>query len=138
MMTGMSERQGRRGTINETARTVALAAIALLLVAILAVLITLAWRGLRIDHTGTVAIGGMSDAIPLEMTGPITLTMPEPARLIATGPDGAPILAEFAVLSCPTCGGGMVPTRWNLLTGKIDWVCPSCGETITAPAHADD
>jgi len=137
-MTKMDEHADRRDRVNRAAQTAALLAIAVLLVAILAVLITVAWNGLRIEHTGTVAFGGPTDAVPLEMTGPITLEMPEPARLIATGADGEPIVIDLAILTCPTCGGAMVPTRWNLLTGEIDWVCPSCGEVITSSAESND
>jgi hypothetical protein len=118
--------------MNRTLQTAALGMIALLLVAILATLITIAWRGVRVEHTGVVSLGGALDALPLRMIEPITLRMPEPARLITTGPEGGPIHTNLSFLPCPTCDGTMVPVRWNLWTGELDWICPQCGEAVTA------
>ncbi|MGB2984179.1 MAG: hypothetical protein WBC63_10050 [Candidatus Bipolaricaulia bacterium] len=118
--------------MTKAAQTAVLVLISILLIAILATLITIAWRGVRIEHTGTVAFGGIVDEIPLRMSAPITLTMPEPAHLITTGPDAEAIPVDLALLTCPSCGSTMVPARWNLWTGEIDWICPNCRETVTA------
>jgi hypothetical protein len=118
--------------MSKAMQTTMLGMIALLLVAILATLITIAWRGVRVEHTGVVSLGETLDALPLRMIEPITLQMPEPARLITTGPEGGPIHTDLSVLPCPTCDGTMVPVRWNLWTGELDWICPECGDAVTA------
>ena len=114
--------------MDKTPQTVALSLIAFLLIAILATLITIAWRGVRVEHTGVVSLGGMLDAIPLQMSEPITIQMPEPARMIATGAEGDTIPVDLSLPVCPECGGAMVPVRWNPWTGAIDWSCPICGD----------
>jgi len=118
--------------MNKQAQSIALAGIAVLLVAILATLLVIAVRGIRFEHTGSVTLDGMSEGVRLRMVDPVTLEMPEPAHLLATGADGEGIPIDLALLACPTCEGTMVPVRWNLWTGEIDWVCPACGETVTA------
>jgi len=119
--------------MNRVVQSLAAVAIVGLLAAILVLLLGIAHNGIRIEHTGSVDLAGMVDRVDLTMTEPIELTMPEPGRLVTTGPDGTavPISLELAV--CPTCGGAMVPVRWNLWTGEIAWRCRDCGETLTAP-----
>ena len=112
-----------------------LIAIALVLTAILAVLVTVAIRGIRFEHSGTVAFGVDGGAITLTMAEPVRLEMPTPATLVATGPDGESIAMSLSLVECPECDTAMVPTRWNLLSGEIEWTCPACGEETTAPAE---
>jgi len=97
--------------------------------------VTVAIRGIRFEHTGTVAFGVVGEAVPMTMAEPVRLEMPTPATLVATGPDGEPISVSLSLVECPTCGAAMVPTRWNLLSGEIEWACPACGEVTTAPAE---
>ena len=120
--------------MDRTPQTVVLSLIALLLLAILATLVAIAWRGVRVDHTGTVTLDGMVDAITLEMSEePVTIQMPEPGHLIATGPTGTSIPVDLAMAGCPECGGPMIPVRWNLWTGEIEWGCPVCGAGPAGP-----
>jgi hypothetical protein len=118
--------------MNKTTVSIALAAIIVLLIAVLAALATIAWRGIRIEHAGSVTLAGMTEDVRLRMVDPVTLEMPEPAHLVTTGADGDAIPVDLSLPACPACGGPMVPVRWNLWTGRIDWVCPACGETMTA------
>jgi hypothetical protein len=106
--------------------------IAVLLLCILASLIVVAWRGIRIEHTGTVIVEGMPEGVRLTMDEPVELEMPEAITLHATGPDGGALPFEIGLLPCPSCEGTMVPVRWNLWTGEIEWVCPVCGESVTS------
>jgi len=119
--------------VDKTPQTVALSLIAFLLIAILATLITIAWRGVRVEHTGAVSLGGMLDPIPLQMNEPITIQMPEPARMIATGAGADAIPVDLSLPVCPKCGGSIVPVRWNPWTGAIDWSCPICGDGPAEP-----
>lgn len=109
-------------------QTMVLSVIALLLVAILATLITIAWRGVRVEHTGAVSLEAMAEGIPLRMEGPVTFQTPDPVRMITTGQttDSVPVALSF--LPCPSCGGTMILVRWNLWTGEIEWACPTCDE----------
>lgn len=118
--------------MNKTIPSVALGAIAVLLIAILAVLLTIAWRGVEIEHTGYVTLAGVSEGVELRMTDPVTLRVPETVHMVATGADGDAIPVDLALPTCPSCGGSMIPVRLNLWTGEIDWACPACGETVTA------
>ena len=109
-----------------------LALIVVLLMAICALLALLAIRGVRVEHTGSVNLGPMQEGIALQMSAPVELVMPEAVRTIATGPDGGAVPLELDFLSCSTCDATMVPVRWNLWTGEIDWLCPDCGEALTS------
>jgi len=117
--------------MNKTIPSIALVAIAVLLIAILAALATIAWRGIQIEHTGYVTLDGMTEGVQLRMVDPVALHMPEAVHLVATGAAGGAIPVGLSLLTCPSCGETMVPIRWNLWTGEIDWVCPVCGETTT-------
>jgi hypothetical protein len=119
--------------MNKTISSIALGAIAVLLIAILAVLLTIVLRGVQIEHTGYVTLAGMSEGVELRMADPVTLRVPETVHMVATGADGDAIPVDLSFATCPACGGAMIPVRLNLWTGKIDWVCPACGETTTAP-----
>jgi len=68
------------------------------------------------------------------MTDPIQIEMPEAVQLVASGPDGGAVPVELEFISCSSCGGTMVPVRWNLWTGEIEWVCPTCGDSAIGPA----
>jgi len=98
-----------------------------LLAAILAMLALLAVRGVRIEHRGSVNLGAMQEGIALRMDHPIELVMPEAVRMVATGPDGEAVPLKLDILSCSRCDATMIPVRWNLWTGEIDWLCPDCG-----------
>jgi len=121
--------------MNRVVQSLAAVAIVGLLAAILALLFGIARDGIRIEHTGTVDLTGMVERVGLTMSEPIVLTMPEPGRLITTGPDGTAVPISVELATCPECGGAMVPVRWNLWTGEIEWRCRDCGEAITAPSR---
>ena len=118
--------EGERMASKSTAQTIVLGAIAFLLIAVLSVLIVIAWRGVRVEHTGEVTLGAVAEGVELRMVDPVTLEIPEPAHLVATGTSGDAIPVDLAFPTCPDCGGAMVPARWNLWTGEIDWRCPVC------------
>ena len=121
--------EGGRMASRSAVQTFVLGAIAFLLVAVLSVLIVIAWRGVRVEHTGEVTLGAATDGVELRMVDPVTLQIPEPARLVATGTSGDAIPFDLALPTCPNCGRTMIPTRWNLWTGQIDWRCPACEPT---------
>lgn len=114
---------------------VLLAALGFLLAGILSALLYIAFNGIHVIHTGEVQFTGMAESLRLDLPETLELSMPEPAALTVTGPNGASLPLDLALLSCPTCDGQMIPVRWNLLTGEIEWLCPSCEETVTAPAN---
>ena len=111
---------------------VLLTALGFLLAGVLAALLYIAFNGIHVIHTGEVLFTGMTDSLRLELPETLALSMPEPAELTVTGPNGASLPLELSILSCPTCDGQMIPVRWNLLSGEIEWQCPSCEETVTA------
>lgn len=113
-----------------------LGGIFLLLAAILAMLVVLALRGVRIEHTGSVNLGGLEQGISLRMSEPMTLVMPEPARLVATGVDRDVIPVEFDILTCPEGAGTRLPVRWNPWTGEIEWACPGAEDGPGGPQTA--
>ena len=115
-----------------TERTVRLAIMTTiigLLVAILILLLTVGRDGLRIQTVGEVRIVGMPSEIALRMADPVKLTMPEGTTLV--GDAGIPV--TVTAFPCPKCGGAMVPTRFNLFTGKIEWTCPTCDAGKASP-----
>jgi hypothetical protein len=118
--------------MNRALQPILLVAVAVLLVGILVVLVQLAHRGVRIEHAGTVELSGLQDTIRLQMGEPITLQMPDPAYLVATGAQDDEIPVRVALPRCSACGASMLPVRWNLWTGQIEWACPTCGEPPTA------
>ena len=128
------KRESSPGLVSSTSRAIFAAAALVLLAAILAILAVIAWRGLRVHHTGYVHLGPMQEGIALRVSEPIELVMPEAVRMVATGPDGGGVPLELDVLTCPGCDSTMIPVRWNLWTGEIDWLCPDCGRThVSAP-----
>lgn len=109
-------------------RWVALVAVCGLLIAILVLLAGITRHGIRIEYAGDVRIVGMPSEIALRMEEPVRLTMPNGTQLTASLSDGASIPVAVTLLTCPECGGTLLPTRWNVFTGEIDWTCPTCGE----------
>jgi hypothetical protein len=116
--------------------TVATVASIFLLSAILFTLVWLGRGGLTIHVTGSVSLANDSDQIQVNLTmdAPVVLSLEEPAQLVATGPGGEPIPASFSFAKCPTCGGTMLPSRWNPWNGEIEWTCPTCGGSATDAA----
>ena len=114
-------------------QSIALGVIAVLLVAVLVVLVVIAWRGVRVEHTGWVTVDGLSDGIELRMADPVTLEVPEAVRMVAGGAASDAIPVDVSFPACSECGGTMLPVRWNLWSGEIEWVCPACGETASGP-----
>ncbi len=123
--------------MNRIVQTVALVACAGLLLAILLLLIGIGRNGVRIELSGDVDVTGMRDTLTLTMSEPIPLLMEEPARLIATGPEGEAVPLTVSLFPCPECGASMLPVRWNPWSGEIEWVCPVCGERVTRLADSD-
>jgi hypothetical protein len=115
----------------------ALAATVALLAGILFMLVLISRNGISIHLGGDISLSDASDRISVElsMNEPLVLTMPEPAHLVATGPEGNAIPAALSLAVCPHCGGSMLPGKWNLWTGEIEWVCPACGQVdVRSPA----
>lgn len=107
-------------------------ALTVALVALIGLLATITALLVRIGHDGiTIRLGGQVEVVNATtgVTGEVSLVMPTPVNLIATGPQEEPIPANLAVISCPQCGGSMLPVRWNLWSGKIEWRCLDCGRT---------
>ncbi len=105
------------------------------LAALLAVLIDIDRHGVTVNISGQVDLAKDKTGA----LGKVDLVMGKPVNLIATGPGNAPIPANLAVVTCPKCGGPMVPVRWNPLTGEITWQCLKCGYTskeITNPSNS--
>jgi hypothetical protein len=115
--------------VGRIAQTSVLIAIAVLLAAILGTLVTIAWRGVRIEHVGAVSLDAITGGIPLEMAGPITLEMTAPVHLVTTGAESDAVPIDLSLPTCPECGGSLVPVRFNLWTGEIEWACPACSGT---------
>jgi hypothetical protein len=106
-----------------------------LLSAILFFLVSISLNGISIHLGGDVNLSDAADRITVELTmsEPIVLTMPDAAHLVTTGPEGAAIPASLSLATCPVCGGPMLPGKWNLWTGEIEWVCPNCGAVGPVP-----
>ena len=115
--------------MNPSVRTALSVAIIVLLVGILAILATIAVRGVRIEHAGTVALTGMVDEIALRMPDAVTLEMPG-AVVASLSSEELPL--NLQLVSCPECGGSMVPVRLDLWSGRIEWACPVCGTELRA------
>ena len=119
--------------MEKTVRWLTLFAVIGLLAAILVILIQVSRNGIRISYSGDLQVVGMPNEIALRMTEPVELTMPEGTKLTAAFPDGESIPLAISLVPCPACGGSMVPVRWNLLTGAIEWACPNCGNEKLGP-----
>ncbi|QAA77119.1 MAG: hypothetical protein BIP78_1353 [Candidatus Bipolaricaulis sibiricus] len=106
-----------------------------LLGAILAIVVSLATRGVSvhlaqpITLSGPLTVGGTiaveapvavtMDVVEIRVPQPVTVDLPVSALDVRATLGGAP---------CPHCGEGtLLPVRWNLLTGEITWRCPVCG-----------
>jgi len=102
-----------------------------LLLAVLFMLVSIGRNGLSIRLGGDINLSDLTDRITVElsMDDPIVLTIPQPVQMVATGQDGDAIPATLSFVACPSCGGSMLPTKWNPWTGQIEWTCPTCGET---------
>jgi len=114
--------------VDRTLRTLAVLAVIGLLVAILVFVISVSRNGIRIDISGDVRIVGIPQEIALHMDEPVLLSMPDGTTLAATvtGAQTGPVTLAFGTAVCPTCGSSMLPVRFNVLTGKIEWACPRC------------
>jgi len=106
----------------------ALIATVFLLLAILFMLVSISSNGLSIRLGGDINLSDVSDHLTVELTmdEPIVLAMSQPVEMVTTGPDGEPIPATLSFVTCPSCDGPMLPSKWNPFTGKIEWVCPTC------------
>lgn len=102
-----------------------------LLLAVLFMLVSIGRNGLSIRLGGDINLSDLTDRITvkLSMDDPIVLEIPQPVQMVAAGPEGDAIPATLSFVSCPRCDGAMLPSTWNLWTGKIEWTCPTCGET---------
>ena len=111
--------------MKQIALVVVLAVLISLLSAIIVLLVQIGRDGIPIRLGGQVEVVNAATGV----TGEVSLVMPTPVNLIATGPQEEPIPANLAVTACPQCGGSMLPVRWNLWSGKIEWRCLECGWT---------
>ena len=116
----------------------ALLASVITLLAILFMLFSISRNGLNIRLGGDINLSDLSDhmTVKLTMDEPISLALPQPIQMVATGPDGEAIPATLAFAICPHCGGPMLPSKWNLWDGRIEWTCPVCDAldpTVGAP-----
>ncbi len=117
--------------MQKTLRALAFAALLGLLASILVLLIVLLTNGIKIEYAGDVRVLGMPSEIALRIAEPATITIADGATITAAvaGTRDAPVGISFASALCPTCGAAMLPVRYDVLTGKIEWACPQC----TAP-----
>ncbi len=109
-------------------RTLIILAIVGVLAAILVFVISLSRDGIRISYSGDVRIVGIPQEIRLRLDEPVLLSMPDGTTLAATvaGAQTEPVRVAFASAVCPVCGSPMLPVRFSVLTGKIEWACPQC------------
>jgi ribosomal protein S27AE len=107
---------------------VGLAAMVLLMAGIFALLFQVTRNGVPVNVTGAVSLANATTGV----TGTVKLDVPEAINLVATGPDKGAVPADLALATCPKCGGSMIPVRFNLITGAIEWKCLQCGYTVTA------
>jgi ribosomal protein S27AE len=96
-----------------------------LLISTFVLLFKISHDGIAIRLTGRVEVTNATTGV----TGEVSLVMPNPVSLIATGPRQEPIPANLSLIPCPKCGGTMLPVRFNLWTGAIEWRCLTCGYT---------
>jgi hypothetical protein len=107
-------------------RGIAISVALIVLIGLLATVLAVLWQinrdGVTLHLSGQV---GLADTTGV--AGEVSLVMSEPVNLIATGPQETPIPANLSVVPCPQCGGNMLPIRWNLFSGEIQWRCLECG-----------
>ena len=107
-------------------KRIAISAALIVLIGLLATVLVLLWQinrdGVRVHLSGQVKLADTTG-----VAGEVSLVMTEPVSLIATGPRETPIPANLSVVPCPQCGGNMLPIRWNLFSGEIQWRCLDCG-----------
>jgi hypothetical protein len=115
--------RGRRRPMKGIANSVALIALIGLLATVLVVLWQINREGVTVHLSGQVKLVDAATGV----AGEVSLVMSEPVNLIATGPLETPIPANLSVVTCPQCGGNMLPIRWSLFSGEIQWRCLECG-----------
>ncbi len=115
----------------------ALLATIAMLCAILFMLVSISRNGLNIRLGGDLSFGELADPITVQLTmdESVALTLAQPIQMVAAGPNGDPIPATLSLALCPTCGGAMLPSKWNLWDGHIEWTCPTCDLT-SGPSRA--
>ena len=114
-------------------KTIAISVSLIVLIGLLATVLVVLWQISR-DGVAVKLSGQVRLADTTGVAGEVSLVMSEPVSLIATGPQETPIPANLSVVPCPQCGGNMLPIRWNLFSGEIQWRCLECGfSTQQAP-----
>jgi hypothetical protein len=111
--------------VNRTLQSAVLMTVAVLLLAILAVLVFIAVNGIRIEHTGVVSLTGLTDRMQLVLAEPVQLEISQPALLTVVGPTGSAVPLQLGLTTCPAGGEPLLPTRWNLWSGEIEWARPA-------------
>ncbi len=112
------------------ALSVALIVLIGLLATVLVFLRQINREGVTVHLSGQVKLADTTG-----VAGEVSLVMSEPVSLIASGPQETPIPANLSVVPCPRCGGNMLPVRWHLWSGEIQWRCLECGfSTKQTPA----
>jgi hypothetical protein len=114
--------------VDRTLRTLAILAVVGCLAAILVFLVSVSRDGIRISISGDIRALGIPQEITLRIAEPVLLSMPDGTTLAATvtGAKTGPVALAFSTALCPTCGSSMLPVRFNVLTGKIEWACSQC------------
>jgi len=110
----------------QTVVTAALIALVLLMAGVFALLFQVARNGVTMNVTGAVSLENATTGV----SGTVKLDMPDAVNLVATGPDHGAVPTALAFATCPKCGGSMIPVRFNLITGEIEWECLDCGYTV--------
>jgi len=108
-------------------RGIAISVALIVLIGLLATVLVFLWEinreGVTVHLSGQVKLVDTTTGV----AGEVSLVMSEPVSLIASGPQDTPIPANLSVVPCPQCGGNMLPIRWNLFSGEIQWRCLECG-----------
>ncbi len=107
-----------------------LAVLVILMAGIFAVLFQVARHGVTVNVTGQVSLANSTTGV----SGTVDLVMADPVHLVATGPDEGAVPTALSLATCPKCGGGMIPVRFNLISGEIEWRCLKCGYTVSSQA----
>ncbi|MEW5827236.1 MAG: hypothetical protein AB1778_10450 [Candidatus Bipolaricaulota bacterium] len=105
-------------------RWATLIAVVVLVGAALSILFLLGREG------ATLRVTGIPTEITLRMVEPVQLVMPDGTHLEASvsGTTALPVELSLDLATCPTCGEPMVPVRYHLFTGEIEWACPHCDD----------